>query len=36
MSANEEADVLVQAVDAYGEYNEEAVQTFTKRTICWY
>lgn len=30
MSANEEADVLVQAVDAYGEYNEEAVQTLPK------
>ncbi|RXI35891.1 peptidylprolyl isomerase [Arcobacter aquimarinus] len=30
MSANEEADVLVQPVDAYGEYNEEAVQTLPK------
>ena len=36
MSANEEADVLVQAVDAYGEYNEEAVQVLPKRTICWH
>ena len=30
MSANEEADVLVEAKDAYGEYNEEAVQTLPK------
>ena len=30
MSANEEADVLVQPVDAYGEYNDEAVQTLPK------
>ena len=30
MSANEEADVLVQPIDAYGEYNEEAVQTLPK------
>jgi FKBP-type peptidyl-prolyl cis-trans isomerase SlyD len=30
MSANEEADILVQAVDAYGEYNDEAVQTLPK------
>ena len=30
MSANEEADVLVQAIDAYGEYNEEAVQVLPK------
>ena len=30
MSANEEADILVQAVDAYGEYNDEAVQVLPK------
>ena len=30
MSANEEADVLVEAKDGYGEYNEEAVQTLPK------
>ena len=30
MSANEEADVLVQPVDAYGEYNDEAVQVLPK------
>ena len=30
MSANEEADVLVEAKDGYGEYNDEAVQTLTK------
>jgi FKBP-type peptidyl-prolyl cis-trans isomerase SlyD len=30
MSANEEADVLVQPVDAYGEYNEEAIQVLPK------
>ena len=28
--SNEEADVLVEPVDAYGEYNEEAVQTLPK------
>lgn len=30
MSANEEADVLVEAKDGYGEYNEEAVQVLPK------
>ena len=30
MSANEEADVLVEAKDGYGEYNDEAVQTLPK------
>ncbi|PRM90522.1 FKBP-type peptidyl-prolyl cis-trans isomerase [Aliarcobacter cryaerophilus] len=30
MSANEEADVLVEAKDGYGEYNEEAVQALPK------
>lgn len=30
MSANEEADVLVEPKDGYGEYNEEAVQTLPK------
>ena len=30
MSANEEADVLVEAKDGYGEYNDEAVQTLQK------
>lgn len=30
MSANEEADVLVEPKDAYGEYNVEAVQTLPK------
>ena len=30
MSANEEADVLVEAKDGYGEYNEEVVQTLPK------
>ena len=30
MSANEEADVLVEAKDGYREYNEEAVQTLPK------
>lgn len=30
MSANEEADVLVEPKDAYGEYNEEAIQTLPK------
>ncbi len=30
MEANEQADVLVQAKDAYGEYNEEAVQVLPK------
>lgn len=30
MSANEEADVLVEAKDAYGEYNDEAVQSLPK------
>ena len=35
MSANEEADVLVEAKDGYGEHNEEAVQSITKRAIHW-
>lgn len=30
MSTNEEADVLVEAKDAYGEYNEDAIQTLPK------
>lgn len=30
MSENEEADVLVEPKDGYGEYNEEAVQTLPK------
>jgi len=30
MSANEEADVLVEPKDAYGEYNDEAIQTLPK------
>ncbi|GGD42738.1 peptidyl-prolyl cis-trans isomerase [Malaciobacter pacificus] len=30
MSENEQADVLVEAKDGYGEYNEEAVQTLPK------
>ncbi|AXK48299.1 peptidylprolyl isomerase [Aliarcobacter trophiarum LMG 25534] len=30
MSANEEADVLVEAKDGYGEYNQEAIQTLPK------
>jgi len=30
LEAGEKADVLVQPVDAYGEYNEEAVQTLPK------
>ncbi|MFV0563434.1 FKBP-type peptidyl-prolyl cis-trans isomerase [Malaciobacter mytili] len=30
MALNEEADVLVEAKDAYGEYNEEAMQTLPK------
>lgn len=30
MSANEEADVLVEPKDAYGEYNNEAIQTLPK------
>lgn len=30
MSANEEADVLVEAKDAYGEYSDEAVQSLPK------
>ena len=30
MSENEQADVLVEAKDAYGEYNEEAIQTLPK------
>ncbi|MFA7091099.1 MAG: peptidylprolyl isomerase [Arcobacteraceae bacterium] len=30
MALNEEADVLVQPVDAYGEYNDEAVQVLPK------
>ncbi|WP_198305375.1 FKBP-type peptidyl-prolyl cis-trans isomerase [Arcobacter vandammei] len=30
MSANEEADVLVEPKDGYGEYNDEAVQTLPK------
>lgn len=30
MSENEQADVLVEAKDAYGEYNEEAMQTLPK------
>lgn len=30
MSLNEKADVLVQPVDAYGEYNDEAVQVLPK------
>ena len=30
MSANEEADVLVEPKDGYGEYNNEAVQTLPK------
>ncbi|HKM18850.1 MAG TPA: peptidylprolyl isomerase [Aliarcobacter sp.] len=30
MSTNEEADVLVEAKDGYGEYNDEAVQTLPK------
>lgn len=30
MSANEEADVLVEPVDGYGEYNDEAVQALPK------
>lgn len=30
MKLNEEADVLVQPAEAYGEYNEEAVQTLPK------
>lgn len=30
MFANEEADVLVEPKDGYGEYNEEAVQTLPK------
>lgn len=30
MSANEEADVLVEPKDGYGEYNEEAVQSLPK------
>ncbi|WP_419769334.1 MAG: FKBP-type peptidyl-prolyl cis-trans isomerase [Candidatus Marinarcus sp.] len=30
MALNEEADVLVEPAEAYGEYNEEAVQTLPK------
>ena len=30
MSENDKADVLVEAKDGYGEYNEEAVQTLPK------
>ena len=30
MSANEEADVLVEPKDGYGEYNDYAVQTLPK------
>ncbi len=30
MALNEEADILVQPAEAYGEYNEEAVQTLPK------
>jgi len=30
MSANEEADVLVEPKDAYGEYNNDAIQTLPK------
>ncbi|WP_321311802.1 peptidylprolyl isomerase [Halarcobacter sp.] len=30
MSENESADVMVQPADAYGEYNEEAMQTLPK------